>query len=552
MRDAQHGVEPLGGPGPATVIQDLPIGVLEIDDHGRVIQVNPAFVRLLPPGPGWTAGGGEGPTVVDCWPVLADAAMAALSGRSVDTMLVTPRLVLRVRAVPRVTGSRVHGGLLVVAEGERPRPEVVDLRDRRPPLSGDDVPGDPGIGTARTGPTRRTVLVWRRNLAGAGSTPDQGPAAGSGPGSGLAEQQADPAGTGGRSSALVVPRTAPRTPGRQRQTGGHADQHAATHDAVTGLPNAVLLRQCLSSALATCGPGHRVGLLVVEPSGTGLESRDVAGRLMGIAGPRDVVGRLRDDRFAVVLPQLAAGTDLESFLTRVTAQLTVRVNGDGDGLSPRGKASSPDRLGLAFVDPVHGSDAERDPRVVLALALEALERSRGSGIPVVVPERSVDAERARVAALRSYDIHDTSLDDVLRSVAHLAARACSAFAGLVTFVDEDLQWIRAASRPDLPGCVDAHGPRHLSLCDRTLRGRDVVVVRDVEQDADYRASRHVSWQTGMRFYAGAPLITPEGRTVGTLCVLDPLPRTLTERQRRSLAALAAEAVALMEAHRSRH
>jgi GGDEF domain-containing protein len=534
MRDAQHGVEPLDGPMPAAVIQDLPVGVLEVDERRCVVQANQALLRLLPPGP---VGGRAGDRVVDCWPALSDATAAVLRGRTVDTLLVTQHSALRIRGVPRVTGTTVRGGLLVLseAEGDARRSDVVDVRDRRLPLVADgDAPGDPEIATARTGPSRNTVLVWRRTPTFPDPLPDQG-------------QTPDRPGTGARATGRMLPRAIPRTPGRRREAAGRADQHAATHDPVTGLPNTVLLRQCLSDALATCHPGKRVGVLTVELSGAGGAGlRSVGERLTQLVGARDIVGRLRGDRFAVVLPQLRANTDLEAFLSKVAA----RVRGGKGRVSCSGRPVAPDRLGMVFVDPVHGGEQDRDPHVVLALALEALERSRGSGHPVVAQESYDDAERARAVALRSYDIHDSSLDEVFQSVSMLAARSCEAFAGLVTFVDENLQWVRAMSCTDLRGGVDGHGPRHLALCDRTIRGRGVLVVRDTDKDPDYRASRHVGWQLGMRFYAGAPLITPEGRAIGTLCVLDPLPRGLTERQRHSLTSLAAETITLLEKYRA--
>jgi GAF domain-containing protein len=132
----------------------------------------------------------------------------------------------------------------------------------------------------------------------------------------------------------------------------------------------------------------------------------------------------------------------------------------------------------------------------------------------------------------------------------VAAHSCNAAAALITFIDSDLQWVRAASGVDVVGFLDANAPRHLALCDRTIRSRGVLIVPDTRLDEHFRASRHVGWQVGMKFYAGAPLITPEGRAVGTLCVLDPQPRDPTERQRRSLTVLAAEIVAILEGHRT--
>jgi hypothetical protein len=177
--------------------------------------------------------------------------------------------------------------------------------------------------------------------------------------------------------------------------------------------------------------------------------------------------------------------------------------------------------------------------------------SAGTGEPVVEREPPAEAERARLEALASYDLYDGVLDDALQAITQVAVAACGVAAALVTFVDSDLQWVRAVSGEDVTAFVDARAPRHLGLCERTIRGRDVLVVPDTRRDPAFQVSRHVGWLVGMRFYAGAPLVTAEERAIGTLCVLDSRPRELSERQRHSLAVLAAETVALLEPHRFR-
>jgi GAF domain-containing protein len=274
--------------------------------------------------------------------------------------------------------------------------------------------------------------------------------------------------------------------------------------------------------------------------------RGVAARLSQLARPQDVVARLEGRRFALLLREIQPGTDVEDF----GARLAERLLGPAPGAELPGAPvlAGP---GLVLADPTSGADGDRNPRWVLALALEALERSRATARPVVAPEAPKQAERARVAALWTYDVHDGALDDVLHGITQVAVTACGAFAAVLTFVDSDLQWIRAATGVDTAGLADGHGPRHLALCDRTIRGREVLVVPDTERDPGFRSSRHVGWQVGMRFYAGAPLLTPEGRAIGTLCVFDTRPRDLTARQRQTLTVLAAETVALLEAHRAR-
>jgi len=447
---------------------------------------------------------------------LTEVVVSILAGRPVDVVVRTSRSDLRIRGVPRWAGHRPVGGLIVVSPGHAQGPgrgTVVDLRD--------DCPVE---AVARHGGAVR-----------------EGPAP-------VPEAQRAPGPTWLR-----------RSPGgaRRRPVAGRGDEHAATHDVLTGLPNQVLAVQCLADALATCESGRRVGVLAVETTldedstgGTDL-LRDVGERLGRLVGPGDVAARLEGPRFAMVLRDVRPGSDVERFLHQVHRRLDgVRVD-DGGGEGGRGGAVSPgiEGLGMVLADPVSGTAAERDPRLVLALALEAMERSRLAGRPVVGTELPADAERARLAALSEYDLYDIALDDALQGIAQVALTTCDALTSLVTFVDSDLQWVRAGSGGAVGSFLDARGPRHLALCDRTIRGREVLVVPDTEADPDFLVSRHVAWQVGMRFYAGAPLVTGEGRSIGTLCVFDRRPRDLSERQRRSLAVLAAETVALLDAHR---
>jgi GGDEF domain-containing protein len=526
MRDAQHDVDLTDGPWPAAVIEGLPVGLLEVDARGRAVRANAEVVRLLavaagdadrrPPAQPTVSrlDTVDGPRVADRWPQLAEATIAVLSGRSIDCVVTTPGAVLRVRGVPRWSGPPPHGGLLVVSDASTDGPAVVDLRD---PVA-----------------SQAAAAVTTAAVTAAGAEPARRP----GPGW-----------------------LRPSLPGsRRRHPAARSDEHAATHDPLTGLPNQVLLLQCLAEALATCRPGRRVGVLTVEVGAAGgsgtvdVETlRGVATRLSQLARPQDVVARLEGLRFAVLLREVRPGSDVEEFGTRLAERLLEPAAGSygtgreaGTGLPGAAMLDGP---GLVLANPASGSDGDRNPRWVLALALEALERSRVAGRPVVAPELPTQAERARVAALWAYDVHDSALDDVLHGITQVAVSACDAYAALLTFVDSDLQWIRAATGVEVSGLADGHGPRHLALCDRTIRGREVLEIPDTQRDAGFRSSRHVGWQMGMRFYAGAPLLTPEGRAIGTLCVFDTFPKNLTPRQRQTLTVLAAETVALLEAHR---
>jgi hypothetical protein len=114
------------------------------------------------------------------------------------------------------------------------------------------------------------------------------------------------------------------------------------------------------------------------------------------------------------------------------------------------------------------SSPERDPQLLLALALEALERSCVSGRPVLGRELPAEAERARLTALCTYDLYHPGLNDALQGITRVASAACGAFAALVTLIDSDLQWVRAASGETAVAYLDERG-RSIWLGNRTIR-----------------------------------------------------------------------------------
>ncbi len=153
-------------------------------------------------------------------------------------------------------------------------------------------------------------------------------------------------------------------------------------------------------------------------------------------------------------------------------------------------------------------------------------------------------EPARLARLRGYRILDTPPDRGYDAVAELAALLCGTPMSAVTLVDGDRQWFKASV-----GLSLTETPREDSFCDHAMSGPDrVMVVRDTHDDGRFRANPLVTGPPGLRFYAGAPLVTRDGHPLGALCVLDVVPRDLDAGQRGALEALAAQCMALLEAH----
>ncbi len=146
-------------------------------------------------------------------------------------------------------------------------------------------------------------------------------------------------------------------------------------------------------------------------------------------------------------------------------------------------------------------------------------------------------ERQRLAALRALGVLDRPPDPASDDLARLAAHSCDAPYAFIALVDADRVWIRASHGLSL--CQVA---RETSFCTHTIRQRDVFVVPDALADARFTKSPLVMQAPQIRFYAGAPLVTAEGFGLGTVCVLDTVPRVLTQRQLDALSALGRYAV----------
>lgn len=158
----------------------------------------------------------------------------------------------------------------------------------------------------------------------------------------------------------------------------------------------------------------------------------------------------------------------------------------------------------------------------------------------------VAEDGVRLAALDAYGILDTPAEQGFEDLTLLASRICDAPVALVSLVDRDRQWFKA--RVGFPRCeTDLDS----SVCKFVLAEQDVLVIPDLALDPRTTANPLVTGEPFIRFYAGAPLRTPEGMTIGSLCVIDhePRPAGLTQGQRESLTALARQATTLLELRR---
>ncbi|HEY1434576.1 MAG TPA: PAS domain-containing protein, partial [Thermoanaerobaculia bacterium] len=153
-------------------------------------------------------------------------------------------------------------------------------------------------------------------------------------------------------------------------------------------------------------------------------------------------------------------------------------------------------------------------------------------------------ERERLEALARYRILDTPPEQAFDDLALLASQICGTPIAVVSLVDADRQWCKARVN-----FADAATARDTAFCAHAILGRDLLVVPDAAADPRFAESPIVAGEPGIRFYAGAPLVTDEGYVLGTLCVMDRRSRGLTPDQAGALRALSRRVVSELELKR---
>lgn len=160
--------------------------------------------------------------------------------------------------------------------------------------------------------------------------------------------------------------------------------------------------------------------------------------------------------------------------------------------------------------------------------------------------RTVDeAEAARLSTLNVYDILDTPAEAGFDDIVLIASQICGTPIALISMVDDRRQWFKAAVGIDV-----TETPREIAFCSHAIAQCDTFIVPDATQDQRFAENPLVTGNNALRFYAGAPLVTPDGFALGTLCVLDNKPRTLTADQLSALQALARQVMARLELRRA--
>lgn len=161
-------------------------------------------------------------------------------------------------------------------------------------------------------------------------------------------------------------------------------------------------------------------------------------------------------------------------------------------------------------------------------------------IPAPIPPNDLD----RVNALHDYAIMDSEQESDYDAIVTLASSICEAPISLVTLINEDRQWYKAKTG------IDGHQtPREEAFCAYTILDNDLFEVEDTFFDERFLRHPAVDGDPNIRFYAGMPLRSPSGYNLGSLCVIDRVPRKLNEYQRNALRILSEQVIKLFELRR---
>lgn len=155
-----------------------------------------------------------------------------------------------------------------------------------------------------------------------------------------------------------------------------------------------------------------------------------------------------------------------------------------------------------------------------------------------------DDEQIRLSVLCQYQILDTDPEIGFDDLTRLAASICHTPIALISLIDAERQWFKSKVGVDISST-----PRNSAFCSHTILQSEPLVIPDARLDPRFATNPFVTDAPNVRFYAGVPLITPDGYALGTICIVDFVPRELTPNQLESLQALGRQVIAQLELRR---
>jgi diguanylate cyclase (GGDEF)-like protein/PAS domain S-box-containing protein len=339
----------------------------------------------------------------------------------------------------------------------------------------------------------------------------------------------------------------------ERKAAQQRIHYQATHDYVTGLPNRYEFMRQLERTLASdarIGKGGRSALLFIDLDGfkcvndrLGHETGDrllriVAERLHLLVRKTDVVARLAGDEFALLLTNLAdPATDALALAHKCLAAAenpdpaiarVCRVSASAGIALHDAKLGAEELLWQAdaamYIAKQRGKNnaAFYTPGAQGMPGVEAL--AAGAPLPACEPER--------LRALRATQLLDTDPEELFDRITRVAASALGVPISLVSLVDNDRQWFKSSC-----GLAARETSRDSSFCAHAILSDDVFVVQDAAADPRFAANPLVLGEPRIRFYAGVPLHAG-GQRIGSLCVIDTVPRLLPHKDLQVLRQLA--------------
>jgi signal transduction histidine kinase/ActR/RegA family two-component response regulator len=150
-------------------------------------------------------------------------------------------------------------------------------------------------------------------------------------------------------------------------------------------------------------------------------------------------------------------------------------------------------------------------------------------------------EATRLKVLYDYDVLDSETEKIFDDLTQLAAQICQTPITLISLIDPSRQWFKSKV-----GLDAAETSRDIAFCAHAIHQKKIFEVEDTLQDKRFFDNPLVTSAPNIRFYAGTPLVSPDGHAIGTLCVIDDKPNKLTQDQRQALEVLGRSVISQME------